>query len=79
MQLGKLPLCQLSYTREIKWAGQDLNLCRDNPSDLQSDAIGRSATCPFTASAPFIRLRIPIVFRIANDDKPEALSSFPAS
>ena len=39
----------MSYTRDIKWAGQDLNLCRVAPSDLQSDAIGRSATCPYAA------------------------------
>jgi hypothetical protein len=47
MRLGKPPLCQLSYTRDVKWAEQDSNLRRVAPSDLQSDAIGRSAICPF--------------------------------
>lgn len=32
------------------WAGRDSNPRRDNPPDLQSGAIGRSATCP---SGPF--------------------------
>ena len=31
-----------------KWAGEDSNLRRHEPSDLQSDAFDRFATCPTT-------------------------------
>src|SRR5688500_6128277 len=33
-----------------QWAGQDSNLCRVTPPDLQSGAIDHSATCPVRLS-----------------------------
>ena len=52
IQLGRLELCQLSYTRTSKslvipsGQGGIRTPVGLSPSDLQSDAIGRSATCP---------------------------------
>ena len=54
IQLGRLALYQLSYTRidyffstNLRWWREmDSNHRRDTPSDLQSDAFGHSATSP---------------------------------
>ena len=48
---------------EIPWAGEDSNLRRHEPSDLQSDAFDRFATCPTTlleAVLNYIRLLLSI-------------------
>ena len=47
IQLGRLALYQLSYTRKIWWREMDSNHRREIPSDLQSDAFGRSAIPPY--------------------------------
>ena len=46
-------LYQLSYSRSnglppklLEWGGEDLNLCRHTPADLQSAPFGRSGTSP---------------------------------
>jgi hypothetical protein len=46
-------LYQLSYSRsnrcppkQLEWGGEDLNLCRHTPADLQSAPFGRSGTSP---------------------------------
>src|SRR5262245_13105413 len=47
IKLGKLVLCQLSYTRSIRNGQGGIRTPVDfRSSDLQSDAFGRSATCP---------------------------------
>ena len=47
IQLGRLALYQLSYTRLFRWWREmDSNHRRETPSDLQSDAFGRSAIPP---------------------------------
>ena len=40
---------------EIWWKGQDSNLCRDTPTDLQSVAFDRSATLPDACRRPIFR------------------------
>ena len=49
IQLGRLKLYQLSYSRNLQnkwWWGEDLNLRRRMPTDLQSVPFGRSGTPP---------------------------------
>ncbi len=45
IQLGRLELYQLSYTRMV-WRGKDSNLRRLMPADLQSAPFGHSGTPP---------------------------------
>src|SRR5438445_5321686 len=52
IQLGRLELYQLSYSRSNRgrasgwWRGKDSNLRRHQPADLQSAPFGRSGTPP---------------------------------
>ena len=52
IQLGRLELYQLSYSRSSRcpivrwWRGKDSNLRRHQPADLQSAPFGRSGTPP---------------------------------
>ena len=45
LQLGRLSLYQLSYTRFL-WGEQDSNLRRNTPTDLQSVLVGRLSISP---------------------------------
>ncbi len=47
IQLGRLKLYQLSYSRVGWWRVEDLNLCRRKPVDLQSTPIDHSGNPPF--------------------------------
>src|SRR2546425_6287904 len=59
IQLGRLTLYQLSYSRDGKWRswwrGKDSNLRRRKPADLQSAPFGRSGTPP--VCQPILRIR----------------------
>lgn len=52
IQLGKLTLYQLSYSRRTWWAGADSNRRTRTRTDLQSVAFNHSATYPFLAAPP---------------------------
>src|SRR5947199_9663212 len=49
-ELGRLALYHLSYSRVSKWRGEDSNLRRHTPADLQSAPFGHLGTSPHLAS-----------------------------